>query len=182
MAKTLEEKRRQHAEYMRKWNLANPGKSAGYQRRKYLKDPDAALAARRQHRMDNIEPERARDRLSWAKNKEKKSAQAKARHATPKGRHPARVRNALKAGYAPPPHELDCPPRPEACQCCGKTSPYALQLDHDHITGAFRGWICKSCNMGLGKLGDDSAGIARAAAYLRGPVPGVAAGLLGFGA
>jgi hypothetical protein len=30
-----------------------------------------------------------------------------------------------------------------------------LCMDHDHKTGAFRGWLCSSCNMWLGRMGDD---------------------------
>jgi hypothetical protein len=39
-------------------------------------------------------------------------------------------------------------------------------LDHDRVTGKFRGWLCQECNSGLGKLGDDIAGLRRAIAYL----------------
>lgn len=42
-----------------------------------------------------------------------------------------------------------------------------LRVDHCHETGAFRGLLCNACNTGLGKLGDDEAGLLRALAYLR---------------
>jgi hypothetical protein len=42
----------------------------------------------------------------------------------------------------------------------------ALGVDHDHLTGAIRGLLCRSCNLALGFLRDDPA-LARAAlAYL----------------
>jgi hypothetical protein len=50
------------------------------------------------------------------------------------------------------------------CQLCGRET--ALNYDHDHNTGAFRGWLCVTCNSGLGKLGDDVAGLKRAIKYL----------------
>jgi hypothetical protein len=55
------------------------------------------------------------------------------------------------------------PPAPacQICRCAGKT-----ELDHCHVSGAFRGWLCSECNTGLGKLGDDIAGVRRAIAYL----------------
>jgi Recombination endonuclease VII len=58
-------------------------------------------------------------------------------------------------------------PAPVICECCGK-EPLSgpLHLDHDHTTGAFRGWLCKECNMAIGKLGDTLDGIERARAYL----------------
>ena len=40
------------------------------------------------------------------------------------------------------------------------------QLDHDHVSGEFRGWLCKQCNTGLGNLGDDLDSLLRAVQYL----------------
>ena len=62
------------------------------------------------------------------------------------------------------------PPKPKEsipCDCCGKiTEPEKLQLDHDHYTYNFRGWLCKSCNSGIGMLGDDTEGLKKAIQYL----------------
>ena len=57
------------------------------------------------------------------------------------------------------------PPRPSSCENCGHTTD-RLQLDHDHTTGEFRGWLCKSCDVGIGNLGDNIAGLAQAIIYL----------------
>jgi hypothetical protein len=55
-----------------------------------------------------------------------------------------------------------------ACECCGKiTKPYDLQFDHCHETHVFRGWICRSCNMGIGGCGDNVEGLERAIRYLK---------------
>lgn len=51
------------------------------------------------------------------------------------------------------------------CECCGKAG--KVHWDHDHTTGKFRGWLCVSCNTGLGKLGDSVEGLERAIAYLK---------------
>lgn len=63
------------------------------------------------------------------------------------------------------------PPKPTglyACDCCGEmTSGNNLHLDHDHITSAFRGWLCRKCNTGLGTLGDSIEGLERAIDYLK---------------
>jgi len=74
-------------------------------------------------------------------------------------------------------HGLSVPLQPEdsKCECCGK--PAKLVIDHDHkleILGfpgseTFRGWICYACNAGIGRLGDDIAGVQRALDYLRRP-------------
>lgn len=59
-------------------------------------------------------------------------------------------------------------PMPEVCECCGRppTGRKSLGLDHDHVTGKFRGWLCMRCNTALGKLGDNLAGVRMALAYL----------------
>lgn len=63
--------------------------------------------------------------------------------------------HARKGGHLPPPPESECPPRPAdgLCQGCGKLpaplksgEPDILMMDHDHVTGAFRGWVCAKCN------------------------------------
>lgn len=60
-------------------------------------------------------------------------------------------------------------PEPQECENCGGTpnGHGGLHLDHDHKTGAFRGWLCHSCNAGIGQLGDTIEGLERAVAYLR---------------
>lgn len=61
-----------------------------------------------------------------------------------------------------------------ACQCCGLPEPIkgrSLAWDHDKKTGAIRGWLCSFCNMGIGMLGDNAEGVAKALAYLS-KVPG----------
>jgi hypothetical protein len=42
-----------------------------------------------------------------------------------------------------------------------------LCLDHDHYTGAFRGWLCWSCNTMLGMAQDSPDTLESAAKYLR---------------
>ncbi len=39
-------------------------------------------------------------------------------------------------------------------------------LDHNHNTGNFRGWICKTCNLGLGYFNDSPNLLNRAIQYL----------------
>jgi len=62
------------------------------------------------------------------------------------------------------------PAKPKVCECCGDevydTPGSRLVLDHDHDTKIFRGWICSSCNLGLGKLGDILEGVMKAVRYL----------------
>ena len=57
------------------------------------------------------------------------------------------------------------PPKPERCECC-HTNPKMFHLDHIHGSTIIRGWLCSSCNSGMGKLGDNLEGILQAAIYL----------------
>ena len=53
---------------------------------------------------------------------------------------------------------------PKECECCGRVS--RLVVDHCHSTGSLRGYLCQQCNVGLGNLGDNQAGLMRAIRYL----------------
>lgn len=63
-------------------------------------------------------------------------------------------------------------PMPLVCEICGRpgqkgrAGDRVLHLDHNHVTGKFRGWLCFGCNTGLGKLGDNIEGLRQALAYL----------------
>lgn len=41
-----------------------------------------------------------------------------------------------------------------------------LVLDHNHITGDVRAWICDSCNTGIGRFKDDTGILKRAIVFL----------------
>lgn len=56
------------------------------------------------------------------------------------------------------------------CACCSK--PFAEfkkrpQVDHCHKTGAIRGLLCPSCNLGIGMFGDGVEGLIEAVDYLQ---------------
>lgn len=56
----------------------------------------------------------------------------------------------------------------DRCQICGRHEDEVgtLRVDHCHGSGVFRGLICDSCNLGLGKFGDDPERLRAAADYL----------------
>lgn len=59
-------------------------------------------------------------------------------------------------------------PEPNNCELCGKEKTRrTLHLDHCHKTNAFRGWLCSTCNTGIGKLGDTSSQLLKAYEYLK---------------
>lgn len=57
------------------------------------------------------------------------------------------------------------------CDICSTDIPgfgrKKLCIDHDHITGAFRGMLCQKCNLGLGNFNDDPNLLKKAIKYLR---------------
>ena len=53
------------------------------------------------------------------------------------------------------------------CVSGGQRTKRPFRLDHNHETGAFRGFLCDSCNTGLGKFKDDPALLNRAISYLK---------------
>jgi hypothetical protein len=67
--------------------------------------------------------------------------------------HPAQIRlhhQKTRYGFTPP-------PEPDNCESCG--TPFinfkkGACVDHNHITGAFRGWLCSPCNTALGHAKD----------------------------
>ena len=60
------------------------------------------------------------------------------------------------------------PHKDPTCECCGtKSDKEVLNLDHCHDDKTFRGWLCRSCNIGIGALGDNIEGLERAMSYLR---------------
>ena len=54
--------------------------------------------------------------------------------------------------------------KPDRCECCGSTSE-PLQVDHDHKTSMFRGFICQSCNMTIGHAGDSYEAVLKKGLY-----------------
>ncbi len=56
------------------------------------------------------------------------------------------------------------------CAICKQPAPERLgsmHLDHDHVTGQIRGFLCVSCNQGLGQFREDPSLLLRAVVYLR---------------
>lgn len=54
--------------------------------------------------------------------------------------------------------------RPEVCDICGEKA--IMHFDHDHMTGRFRGWLCRKCNVALGMFKDDAILMKKAAEYI----------------
>lgn len=105
--------------------------------------------------------QRVRRRNKYALNREHINTVRKEYEARNKPRIKARQRRHARL---PEPTR----PEPTLCESCGNPpGKMGLHLDHCHTTGAFRGWLCGRCNLGIGNLGDSLPGVLRAAAYLQ---------------
>lgn len=127
----------------------------GHVAARYVAEPGACVKC---VRLRNRKPDRRRWRKAWANGG---SPAARARN-----RFKGQKRSARRGGYVPGPHEKDCPPRPYngVCQRCHKVAPSfqgkpagqrSLVMDHDHTTGAFRGWLCMGCNICVERVDDE---------------------------
>ena len=60
---------------------------------------------------------------------------------------------------------------PFECPICAKRTiagvTSKIVLDHNHKTGGARGWVCDSCNTGIGRFKDDVELIKRAIKYIQ---------------
>lgn len=55
------------------------------------------------------------------------------------------------------------------CPICEKTTIVGITkivLDHNHETGGVRGWLCESCNTGIGRFDDNTEIVKRAVDWL----------------
>lgn len=117
-------------------------------------------------------------RRYYEKNKDvvKRKAAARKLVAEPSAKERERSRVRARAHYARYPERqrlrkgLPIPTRPvpDVCECCGRPpGKRSMHLDHCHLTGAFRGWLCGRCNKGIGALGDYIGGVTLALQYLQ---------------
>jgi hypothetical protein len=63
---------------------------------------------------------------------------------------------------------IDIDDIPDHCEVCGEepVGKARMCVDHDHDTGAFRGYLCALCNSALGMAKDDPAILRALAAYV----------------
>jgi hypothetical protein len=107
--------------------------------------------------------------LRWRKRHPEKAKAARRRDYYRPGsryrvliRESNRVAAARRGGFAPPPRESECPPRPAdgRCQCCHKVGK-RIVMHHSHDTGDFVAWACDRCNTQLSEYRIDDFGQPR---------------------
>jgi hypothetical protein len=134
------------AAYAKAYRAANREKLRAYSAMSYRRTREHQLADRKER---------------YKQNKEKIRAQTEAYRKN----NPIKVRDARhKIQGIPSPTR----PEPVTCECCMKPKGgRTLNVDHCHVSGEFRGWLCFSCNVGLGKFGDSIVGLMNAVRYLQ---------------
>lgn len=110
--------------------------------------------------------ERRAYQKAWrAKNADKVRAQSRARSQKFREKNRQHVNEQARA-YARRKLPTPTRPCPDVCEACFTPHKYALCLDHNHVTGEFRGWLCKSCNLALGYAKDSIEVLAGLTHYL----------------
>lgn len=103
----------------------------------------------------------------WARSNPEKVRASLERHAEANRRRELR-RRATRNGQDPDLVEAYYEAHNGRCEICGGLPGQRdLSIDHDHVTGKFRGLLCGSCNNGLGRFKDDIGNLEAAISYLR---------------
>jgi hypothetical protein len=92
----------------------------------------------------------------------------------PKTHGYCRKHDAMYRNFGVPPEQLEelWEQQGKVCAVCGTplnengVGAESRSMDHDHVTGAVRGWLCVGCNHGLGSFRDDPERLRAAAEYL----------------
>jgi hypothetical protein len=125
-----------------------------YHKRYYAQNKERICERTKERQAANREQSRAYSRAWYARNREAQRLRAE-------------VKNRRTYGLPEPTRA-----RPDNCECCGKTNgKRVLANDHCHETGVFRGWLCDSCNLGIGRLGDSIESLQKAIDYLKRALP-----------
>lgn len=125
-----------------------------------LANPEAGKEARQRWYAENPEQRRKLALDYYHKNR----AEILARRAEKRRTNPNTTAVARRSRGLPEPTR----PQPTHCELDGRLlEPGKIHLDHDHITGAFRGWLCNRCNLALGHFEDSISGLEKGIVYLR---------------
>jgi hypothetical protein len=157
---------RECAASQRAWAAAHPERAAEIRKASIAKKPTQYRERARARYTANREAILEKRRLALAglsaEQKAKRSEAARASSAKLRAKRPdydrARWQRVVEARAGRP--------RPRSCELCGETPSRVLHMDHDHGTGAFRGWLCFRCNVVLGRVRDDAALLAKMIDYL----------------
>lgn len=150
----------------------------GHDGLRYIKSGICVHCARASTRRQNSPADKERNKAAKKRylSKPEKLAATKAYQASwrrsENGKRGARASHLkAKRGLTTEQFDAMVSAQENSCAICGKPGEVEhhglLSIDHDHSTGVVRGLLCDSCNVGLGRFGDDLDRLEKAAAYLR---------------
>jgi hypothetical protein len=151
-------------QYHRQYQAKNREKLSANSKAYYEANKEKLLAQQKAYRQTHKVQKAARSRAYYMKNKPIVLAKSRDYVAINKARTQARqasqgARNsferAIQIGR----------PKPDACEACGGNRG-GIVFDHCHERGHPRGWLCWTCNVALGHLGDDPNRLRKLIAYL----------------
>lgn len=172
---------RQKAEGYRR----NPGpakaRAAAYRARSMAEDSDGFRQARKRYYQENRAEIRARAKAARLADVEGIREQQREYYRKNQDAYVGRM-TARRLGINLEEYQRLMAQAGGLCAICGKppsggrtstaTGRAKLHLDHCHRSGRVRGFLCRSCNLGLGHFGDCHETMTKAVAYLRGHVHG----------
>lgn len=128
-------------------------KTREYGRRYRAQNRERLAEQRRQDRLNNFEEYRAREKKKYAARKDKLREK--------------RLNDFY--GITSQEYIFLLQQQNNKCACCGvdQGDVASFNVDHDHDDGRVRGLLCRSCNLGIGQLGDKVDGLMAAIAYLQ---------------
>lgn len=135
-------------------------KSQEYSRRYAATHPEEVKESKRRWYASHLEEARAARRVYAAAHREQHNATARLW----KTANPDKVAATRRKSRG---HPEPTRPLPMRCEVCGEDNGHrTMHLDHDHMTGAFRGWLCFKCNSSLGNANDSPSLLRALADYL----------------
>lgn len=138
----------------RKWNTKNRDKVKATRKRYAERHPERFREIRRKsvENWKRANPDRVRElQRRWARaNPEKVARTTKMLR--------DRKRLILEASIGRQ--------KPDCCEIC--SMPKILTADHCHVSGIYRGWICRNCNLAIGNAFDKPDLLRKMASYLEG--------------
>ena len=130
------------------------------QRAWYLRNRASVIAKAKARAAADPVGRAAKMRAWYLKNRERILAKQKA--------HGSKPSSFYRYGLSPAGYEAMLAEHGYTCAICSRphTDTHRLHVDHDHVTGAIRGLLCRHCNWVLGLVHDDADLLRSAIAYL----------------
>lgn len=113
-------------------------------------------------------------------NKEHRAAWRKEWRASPNGKLYLQRRRLRAYGLTLEQHADLLVHQADRCGGCGVEISAQHHIDHDHVSGAVRGLLCRGCNHALGQTGDNPDVLRALASYLEAPPASTLAALRGL--